>query len=557
MKKLLSPTWLVLASFAMSWAWLLPNHTLPWTAFHSDAWTGIIFLVIASYLLFKNKYRSDWHVLSICAAIVTCIPILQYILGQISQFGIAWINAIYVLGFLFSLLIGAIWEKNHPNQCGDFIFLSITIASVISIGIQLNQFFDLEGFGPWILHSSSTRQFANMAQPNQLASLFLLGFLGCGWGYWRKLISAPTAIGIAAVFLVGIAITQSRTSWINIFLLVFASIIWRNVLPSRGYLLAMIGLACIYAFFVLGLPYINQTLSGDLPIGYRSASGDLRWSAWTMFISAILLHPWFGYGWGQIGHAQFASIDSHFILGGNFLQSHNIFIDLILWNGIPIGAGISAIVIWWLMRSFISIKTYTQLLLVCFIAVIGVHAMLEYPLHYAYFLFPFGLVIGCLNTSLGFKSIKFNSKLPVAAIFILATCALFITIRDYFRIEDSFYGLRFEQKNIESKYPRHPPDVIALTQWRDYIIYARLEPHSGMTPEELSWSRNLVSTTPSPFVIFRFASMLALNNYPDESAEWLKRLCLTSSPEHCDTFKQEWKTQGALHPEISAIRWSN
>jgi len=555
MKILSGPVWLTLASIVMSWTWLFPNHTLPWTAFHSDAWAGIVLLTIASIIIIKSRFESDWHVLSISSAIVTLIPLIQYIFGQIYQFGVAWINFTYLLGFLFALLVGSIWEKKQSNQCGDFIFLAIAIASVVSVGLQLNQFFNLGGFDFWILHSSSTRYFANMAQPNQLATLLLLGFVGCGWGYWRKIISPAIAIGIATLFLFGIALTQSRTAWINISLLTCASIVWRQILPSRGLVWSMIGLACFYVSLVLCLPFINESISGEPPIGYRSASGDLRLTAWKMFMSSTLLHPWLGYGWGQLGHAQFASTDAGLILGGNFLQSHNIIIDLLLWNGIPIGLAVIIIIIWWLIQSFRAIKTFSQLLLMSFITIIGVHAMLEYPLHYAYFLLPFGLVIGCLNASFEFKSINFGSKFPVVIIFIFSVSALFINIRDYLRIEESFYGLRFELKNIASKYPRQPPDVIALTQWRDYIKFARQQPSSDMSPSDLSWARNVISTTPSTFVIYKFATMLALNKYFDESAKWLRMLCITSSSEQCNSFKQEWDKQGLVHPEMRGVNW--
>jgi hypothetical protein len=189
--------------------------------------------------------------------------------------------------------------------------------------------------------------------------------------------------------------------------------------------------------------------------------------------------------------------------------------------------------------------------------VLGVHAMLEYPLQYAYFLLPTGLVMGSLNTSLNLKSFELNSRLPVAIIFGLSTIAVFITVRDYFRVEDSFYGLRFEQKGIASVYPRTPPDVIALTQWRDYIVFARIEPRAGMKAEELSWARNLVSTTPSAFVMYRLAAMLALNDLPIESTKWLKRLCLTSPKEHCEVIKLEWEKQSKQQPKIQEIPWPN
>jgi hypothetical protein len=490
-------------------------------------------------------------------AFAVFIPLIQYAFGLIPQLGVALINAAYMLGFLLALLMGSVWEKNHPHQCGDFLFLALAIASTVSVGLQLHQFFNLDSIGPWILNSAGTRHYANMAQPNQLASLLLLGFLGCGWGYWRRLIGPTTAIGVAALFLVGVSLTESRTAWINVFLLVCAALFWRKSLPSKGYLWSMMGLALFFAIFVMNLPAINDYFGGGLPVEYRSTTGDPRWTAWVMFLKAIAFQPWFGFGWGQLGHAQFLMMDEHIALGGSYLQAHNLFIDLMLWNGVPLGLGLSVAVIWWFWTAVKTINNYSQLVLTGFVLVLGTHAMLEYPLQYAYFLLPTGLMMGCLNTSLALKPFKVNSKLPVAIVFALSTIALVITIRDYFRVEDSFYGLRFEQKKIASAYPRTPPDVIALTQWRDYIVFARIEPHSGMAAEELSWARNLISTTPSAFVMYRFAAMLALNDLPNESTKWLKRLCLTSPKEQCDVIKLEWEKQAIQQPKIQAITWPN
>lgn len=557
MNKLLGPLWVGCASVTLSLAWLLPNHSMPWMSFHGDAWAALVLVLVSFFILWLTRFEGNWPLLAGLAAITAFIPLIQHVSGLIPQLGVAWINSAYMLGFLLALLVGSIWERNHSNQCGDFLFLALTIASAASVGLQLHQFFNLEGIGPWILNSSGTRHFANMAQPNQLASLLLLGFLGCGWGYWRKLIGPVTAIGVAALFLLGVALTESRTAWINVFLLTSATLIWRKSLPSKGYLWSMIGLSLFFAIFVMNLPAINDSFGGGMPVEYRSATGDPRWTAWVMFLKAIAFQPWFGFGWGQLGHAQFLMMDEHIVLGGSFLQAHNLFIDLMLWNGVPIGLGLGAAVIWWFWSVLKTITSYSQLVLTGFVMVLGTHAMLEYPLQYAYFLLPTGLVMGCLNTSLELKSFKVNSKWPVAIVFALSTIALVITVRDYFRVEDSFYGLRFEQKKIESSYPRTPPEVIALTQWRDYIVFARIEPHPAMTIEELSWARNLVSTTPSAFVMYRFAAMLALNEQPAESTKWLKRLCLTSPQEQCDVIKQEWEKQSKLHPQIGAIPWPN
>lgn len=557
MNKLLNPVLLSLLSLILSLSWLLPNHSQPWLSFHGDAWSAFILMIVSILVFCKNKFQFSWLTASIVMLLISFIPLFQYVTGLTEIFGVAWINFVYVLGFTLALLTGATWEKHTTNQVGDFIFLSVGTASVVSIGLQLHQLFRLDSIGPWILMSSGTRHYANMAQPNQLASLLLLGTLACGWGWWRKLIGPTTAFFVAALFLFGTALTESRTAWLNIMFMVVASLFWRKFLPSKSTLYGVIGLSIFFALCVLNLPAINDALGGGLPVQFRSASNDPRWAAWVMFLKAAAHEPLFGFGWGQLGHAQFLMMDEKISFGGSFLQAHNLFIDLVLWNGIPVGLGISIFLVWWLWSIAKRIEIFSQLMYLFFIVILGIHSMLEYPLQYAYFLLPAGVIMGSLDASLGFQVIRVKHKWPGMLILIAGACVLSITIRDYFRVEDSFYGLRFEQKKIASNYPRTPPDVIALTQWRDYIVFARMQPTPNMDLNQIAWMQNLVSTVPSAFGMYKLAAMLAVNNRPIEAKKWLRRLCQTSPIDQCEIIKNEWAEQSISNAKIGGIPWPN
>lgn len=362
-------------------------------------------------------------------------------------------------------------------------------------------------------------------------------------------------MGIAALLLFGVVLTESRTAWMNVCFLTVIALIGRKFLPSRRCLWSIVGLALFFFACVSSLSAINEFVGGGLPVAYRSTTSDPRWTAWVMFLKAAWLQPIFGYGWGQLAHAQFLMLDERIALGGNFLQAHNLVIDLILWNGIPIGLGITAVLGWWFWKVLTGIRDIWQLMLMSFLVVLGTHAMLEYPLQYAYFLLPTGLVMGSVSASIGIGAVSASKKWPVGLILFTAIAVLSITVRDYFRVEDSFYGLRFEQKKIDSPHSRNPPDVIALTQWRDYLVFARIEPRSGVAPAELEWMRNLVTTMPSAYVMYRFAAILVLNDQPEEATHWLKRVCLTSPQEHCDVIKVEWAKQSALNSKIATVTW--
>ena len=190
-----------------------------------------------------------------------------------------------------------------------------------------------------------------------------------------------------------------------------------------------------------------------------------------------------------------------------------------------------------------------------FLLVLGTHAMLEYPLQYAYFLLPAGLVMGCLNVSLSFRTFPAIGKWFSGALLLLAAGVLAITIRDYFRVETSFYGLRFEQRKIEAPFPRTPPEVVSLTQWHDYILFARIEPRAGMPQKDLDWMRGLVATVPSAYLMYRFAAMLALNGQPQEAQVWLKRIMVTTPSDQWEAVKAQWGKLSSEHEQIAKVPW--
>lgn len=553
--RVMSPLWLIAGSMGLSLAWMLPNHVLPWYGFHGDALCAIMMTAVAIPVLWHNRFEAGWHWFTVVVAFAALIPLAQFGVGMVPLFGTAWINFAYMWGLLLALLVGAAWEQETPGQGPDYLFLALGLASVASVGLQLYQLLDLEPVGAWTLQSSGTRHYANIAQPNQLASLLLLGLLGCAWGYLQKHLSAAVAIGISALLLMGVALTESRTGWLNIALLVVMTLYWRRLAQSRAYLWVVIGLAAYFVACVVFLPAVYDLMWGEGMFKYRSAADNPRWAAWVMFMKAAAQRPWFGFGWGQLGQAQFLMLDEKLWLGASMLQSHNIILDLVLWNGFVIGLGLAAVIAWWVWAVASRLSNARQLTMLGCIVVLGTHAMLEYPLQYAYFLLPVGFLMGGLNVSVGLVPVSGAKKWLTSAVLIIAIATLAITVRDYLRAETSFYGLRFEHKKVESPIPRTPPDVLALTQLRDYIVFARMEPRPAMTAAELEWVQGVITTLPSAFVLYRFAAMLAMNDRPEEAQVWLKRVCHISPPVQCKAIKEEWAKQSLINKSIAAIPW--
>ena len=83
----------------------------------------------------------------------------------------------YLLGLACAMALGAQWEKNAPGRCGDFLFIAILTAGILSAVIAICQWLGLGVSAFWVLESDS-RPYANLSQANQTATLYVLGLLG-------------------------------------------------------------------------------------------------------------------------------------------------------------------------------------------------------------------------------------------------------------------------------------------------------------------------------------------------------------------------------------------
>ena len=559
----MSSFWLVAWSCALSFAWLLPNHFLPWTAFHSDAWCAVVLLIAAASLIIRSKSNTQWHGSTILVALLVCVPALQHITGLISFAGQAWISTAYLLGFLLALLIGQRWERLGSGQLANGLFLAIGVASVLSVTIQLLTWLGLIETGVadlWSMGLVGGRPYANFGQPNQLATLLLWGLLACTWAYVTEKIRAPVAMVLACFLLSGIALSQSRTAWIGLTFLVIAFWAWRGLWRSKWVLLSA---TALFVFFWAYQPLLRalaealQIASQETNFRGDQLEGGLRPLAWRLFIDAALRQPWFGYGWSEVSHAQLAVADAFPTLHGTFGQAHNLFLDLVLWLGLPMGLFVSAAIVWQFAAYMRAVSNARDAILVMFLGVVGIHAMLELPLHYAYFLLPTGLVMGILNSRVGGAPVWTTPRWTLVGLWFAATILLPIIVLDYFRIETSFQAARFELAHIGNSPQGKPPEVVLLTQLRERIGLIRYEVKRDMAPEEISWLLQVVNAYPGSGFIYKAARALALNDRPLEAQQWLKKICKVSSIDQCELIKRLWAQDALSSPLVAAVPWPN
>lgn len=552
-RSIMAPFWLALWAGTLALGWMLPNHYRPWIAFHSDAWFAAVLLLAFAALIWRSRGTIALHRISLAVALLIGVPWLQFALGLILQPGVAWISCAYLFGFFLALLLGARWETSSPGQLGDALFLAIGLAGVVLVGLQLQQWLEVDGLELWRLSGGPGRPSANLGQPNQLATLLLWGVLAAAWGLIRGRIKGWVATLLVAFLLFGIALTGSRTAWIGVALLVVACWWWRSLWRSARLPWVAIGLGGYFVLCVV-VPGWWHALDGTSPTDLVRMSGELRPLAWAVFLDAAWQRPWFGYGWNQTALAQLTVATEHPSLRYVFSYSHNLFLDLILWCGIPLGLLVSAGLVGWVWRCFRTVQSAENAVLLLFLLVVANHAMLELPLYYAYFLLPAGLVMGMLNTRLGARPVLSMARWAAGLLWLAATTLLVLLIRDYSRVEPSYENLNFEWLHIKVA-PIGPPDVLLLTQWHDFVEFARYEPKAGLSQAELEKLRNIPELFSGALFLHKYASFLALNQRPDEARLWLQRICKVTTESECSAAKAIWAKQSLKHPEIAAIPW--
>lgn len=521
-------------------------------AFYSDAIAGVMLLIVAFWVLFRSSGKLGVIGLSLLFLFLAAVPWLQYSVGVVHSSGMAWINSIYLVGLSLAIFVGWNWERSTPGECLDFLFLAISIAAVISVGLQLLQWFQLPPGNFWVAYVGESRFSANMAQPNQLATLLLLSVMGVAWGCARKALGPAISVMLVLYLLFGVVLTESKTAGLNVAgVLLALYLFWGESRPKR-FNLVLLGFGVYFVALYLSLPAINEFFFGEPSI--RRAVGDaVRLDMWKSLVKAVMERPWLGYGWGQTTEAVFASADFP-ATGGTTKHSHNFFLDIFLYNGFLLGCFV-VLVLGATFRQFLAhLKQDDFIIPMLGVGLLLVHSMLELPLHYAYFLLPFGMILGVLGRRSGVKIWCVCPKWLSLGLAVAVACGLWITIADCLEAERTYFNVYFGKKG-KAIPPEFQPKLMVLTQWRDRLMFANSKPVNPLAPEQLSWMKGVIVTTPEPFLLFLLAQNLALNGQPAEAREWLDRMCKTVPPPVTQDLAEQWETAAEINAVYRMVDW--
>jgi O-antigen ligase len=523
-------------------AWLLPNHMQPWPAFFNEIAMALALLPLACWVMYSSAARVQVPQSALFVLLAATVPVFQWQFGQIRFSGDALLAVLYLVGLAACLVVGARWRSVMPSEAASQLFSIILIYALLSAGLALAQWLRIDSLGVLLADLPyGQRPTGNISQANHLATVLVWGLIGL-WGLVaRGDIRAKVALLAAPFLLFGLAMSQSRTAWLDISLMTAAALVWPNALKTRRYPTALFALLLLFVVLVVAWPHLNDALylSGERTLGSQMEAGT-RPGIWLQMVKALTLAPWFGYGWTQVSIAQQAVALQLPFVHESASYAHNIWLDLMVWNGLPLGLVFSLAIIGWFFRRFRQLRNSDDMLLFVALLALLVHAQLEYPHAYAYFLLPAGLMAGMLSPASRTPGLR---RWALAVPIVGLGCWLFALTGQYASAEAAWRSVRFEKARIGGHVAGPAPELSLLSPLAALLDMSKVEPQPGMPAEQQAKFQLAVERFPSPRNLYQLAVLQARNEKPIEAAKSLTRLCAISNRAHCSTAASAWRAQ--------------
>lgn len=515
---------LFLAAILLGFAWLSPFHYNPWVMFSSEMSTFAAGLSVLAVLFYQNIKIPRAQLLLLP---FTLIPVVQWAFGLVFDFSTALLSSLYLLGFWFMVLAGynlSLDQKKRDQIFSGFSLL-IIITSLFTSLIAIFQWLNIESHLIYTLHLIGNRPYGNFGQPNNMATFLIIGLLGCLYLYEKHKVTLWLLLPSALIILFTIALSQSRTSWIVFpFLLIYWMV--KQFGKQKRFRFVQGLLWCLAFFLIAGLilPYITQfiefstntEITETSSFVARAGSGHERIGMWIQILHAIAQQPWLGYGWSQTSVAVVDSIQ-YGTVHVWFNSAHNVLLDIIIWNGIPIGIVIIAYFACWFVWLNQQAKETISIIAIMMVCTVLIHAMLEFPQRYAYFLLTCGFLLGIIQAQTPvLKGIVLNKQV-LRLIWGISVILLVAIWRDYnVYVTNSNLLFKNKQPNAEILGSNQ---IFILTQFEQRLKWIEMKPETTLSDADLAVWGNFVKNKATPYNLRKYAQLLAYNGKVEQAEQ--------------------------------------
>jgi O-antigen ligase len=381
-----------------------------------------VFLVVAGYWATRESLGRNlgssparlflWPIALIAGGSLVHLLVGRYgYLGTTVQglFGLASAAVVLVAGFKLG-------DVDKPSLTAVDIAWVVLFCGLANSLLAWTQYFTWHDPDWWLNPLREMgRVYANLRQPNLLAHVLGLSVAATIWLRLENRLSNRLTLLFLVLLCPAVAFTGSRMGALMLVLLIplalwgsqvrLKAVLWCAV-PLAIYLVAWWGLQLLQA-------HTGIEFYGANRLGGADATG-LRWPLWRNSLEISTLHPWLGCGFQQFNFC-FTHADLPERAPANFNNAHNLFLNLVVEFGWPLGLLTSGLLLYgfWQLRP--RNGDSSSVLYFSLMTIAAVHAMLEFPWWNLYFLFPFVFVVGMASSRrLGIAEVRREAGLKTS-----------------------------------------------------------------------------------------------------------------------------------------------
>lgn len=430
---------------AITLPFLGAEHYLPIATFRQEWLAGILGLLSLAALAFAPPPRGRWPIPASALALLAWVPLLalQFFGGFDVRFESCVLAALYLV-WAFALMIVArsLAETLGSERFAASLAWALVIAAALLAATGALQRW-APGLGlPWIFPSE--RIIGNIAQPNNFADYLWLGVAAALWLAARHRLALAPLLPLLVWLMALSLLSGSRSVYFYAFAASGWLLLWSRSVADRERqrlrILALLLLPLLVATQA-ALPLLDAPVASAQRLAAEGSYDLVRMTLWRAAVDIFTAHPLLGAGFDSYSREFFARIADFPVNGVGIPEhSHNLVTEIAAEFGVAGLLVLAASAALWIhglrQRATDPAVQFAGGLLL----VIGIHALLEYPLWYAHF-----LALAAIALAIGDGHCFPLPAAPRHRTLLLAIAALGITVlvmlrSDYLRLEAAAQG---------------------------------------------------------------------------------------------------------------------
>jgi len=460
---------------------VLPWRTSPIPSFHTEWWALACGLMTGVALLVRRGAALPG--VSVLCLALAAVALAQWGSGHAAVPQLALLHVLFLLwAALLASAAGQLTTQWGQERLALWLAMALLGGAVLAALSSLLQ--------PWLLTLGwpgySVRQGGPLGQANHFTSHLWIGLASALYLRTSGRLDQAPFWGIALLLTVTVVLIGQRSSFLYAAILIGLAL-WQ----ARG--AGEAAAACRRHAFVIGALFLAlQPLSALAPslgagelnpppamrVSQMASQPSVRLQLWKVGALGVADAPWLGKGIG--GYPALALEFADQLTPGDnpgpAESAHNLFIDLAVELGLPVALLVFGVMLVWIWRQLRAGPSAARGWGLSVVAILGMHALLEYPLSHAYFLGLLVVAVAVFDTSI--QTFRFRlAPLVVGGLIAWGGLMMHQVKRDYGLLELALAtGKKPEMLDLSRSALLHIPGDSLLAPWVSTTACVSLDP---------------------------------------------------------------------------------